>query len=416
MAQPDLSICIPTYNRAALLADTLKHLEFLNDFPLTTEVVVCDNASPDDTQAVVQAAAARLPNLRYYRQETNVGPMGNIGSVFRMANGRYATYLADDDRFVPEALAEVIGYFEENPEVVATYHNWFDWDLENDKPLAEWNRFREIQTFDKSSFLDLYNQVVSKRMMPEIGVFRTSVMHRILYLPRRIWFYNWWMCKFVEHGTIAFHPSTFYRMTAVLDTGEAHTRWGGDLALNNVDQFRGGVEMVLFDALKQQGKLPVPESVRPTALQGINAFAAGRAHVASRVASNRHDYIAAIEMMTRFCLWEPLDEEARAAVRKSLVPLAAAQATIETYEQVSGVTELVVCQSKNAENVVAALRAARDDVAVTVRTEDEILARKDALDTLVVVEDTALRDRLVAAGLHTGHVIAFMEVCACFHF
>jgi len=49
MAQPDLSICIPTYNRAAILADTLAHLEFLNDFPLTTEVVVSDNASPDDT-------------------------------------------------------------------------------------------------------------------------------------------------------------------------------------------------------------------------------------------------------------------------------------------------------------------------------------------------------------------------------
>ena len=167
MDQPDLSICIPTFNRAALLADTLKHLEFLNDFPLTTEVVICDNASPDDTQAVVQAAADRLPNLRSYRQETNIGPMGNIGSVFRLANGRYATYLADDDRFVPEPLAEVIGYLDDNPEVVATYHNWFDWDLQNDKPLAEWNQFREIQTFDKGSFLDLYNQVVNRRMMPK---------------------------------------------------------------------------------------------------------------------------------------------------------------------------------------------------------------------------------------------------------
>lgn len=316
MAQPDLSICIPTYNRAAILADTLAHLEFLNDFPLTTEVVVSDNASPDDTPEVIRAAAARIPNLRAFRQETNVGPMGNIGSVFRMAEGRYATYLADDDRFVPEALAEVIGYLDDNPYVVATYHNWFDWDLENDKPLAEWNRFREIQTFDKSSFLALYNQVIGRRMLPEIGVFRTPVMHRILYLPRRIWFYHWWMCKFVEHGAIAFHPSTFYRMTAVLESGEAHNRWGGDLAINNVDQFRGGVEMVLFDALKSQGKLPVPDEARQAALQGINAFAAGRTHTASRVARGRHDYISAIELMTRFCLWEPVDEDALAAIRQ----------------------------------------------------------------------------------------------------
>ena len=416
MAPPDLSICIPTYNRAAILADTLTHLEFLNNFPLATEVIVCDNASPDDTPSVVEAAAQRLPNLRYYRQDTNVGPMGNIGSAFRLAEGRYATYLADDDRFVPEPLAEVIDYFEANPHVVATYHNWFDWDLEKDEPIAEWNRFREIETFDKGSFLNLYNQVVSRRMMPEIGVFRTPVMHRILYLPRRIWFYNWWMCKLVEHGTIAFHPATFYRMTAVLDSGESHHRWGGDLAINNVDQFRGGVEMVLFDALKQQGQLPVPEAARDTALQGINAFATGRTEVASRMARTRHDFISAIELMTRFCLWEPIGEDGRDAVRRQLVPLAAAQAAVETYEQLSGVTELVVCQSENADKIVQALNAARGDVSVTVEDEAAVLARAGTENALVLVEDAAMLDRLVAGGLHTGHVLAFMDICSCFHF
>ena len=416
MARPDLSICIPTYNRAAILADTLTHLEFLNDFPLTTEVVICDNASPDDTPAVVEAAAERLPNLRYYRQETNVGPMGNIGSAFRMADGRYATYLADDDRFVAEPLAEVIDYFEANPDVVATYHNWFDWDLEKDEPLGEWNQFRTIETFDKGSFLNLYNQVVSRRMMPEIGVFRTPVMHRILYLPRRIWFYNWWMCKLVEHGTIAFHPATFYRMTAVLDSGERHYRWGGDLAINNVDQFRGGVEMVLFDALKQEDQLPVPDAARETALQGINAFAAGRTEVASRMARSRHDFISAIELLTRFCLWEPIGEDAREVMRKQLVPLAAAQAAVETYEQLSGVSELVLCQSKNTDKILQALNMTRGDVAVTVESEAEVLQRAGALDALVVVEDAAMLDRLVAGGLHTGHVLAFMDICACFRF
>ena len=241
-------------------------------------------------------------------------------------------------------------------------------------------------------------------------------MHRILYLPRRIWFYNWWMCKFVEHGTIAFHPTTFYRMTAVLDTGEQHTRWGGDIAINLIDQLRGGVEMVLFDALKQQDQLPIPDSARDTALKGINAFTAGRTKVAGHLAHSRHDFISAIEFMTRFCLWEPLDEAARSAVRKQLVPLAAAQAAIETYEQLSGVRELVVCQSKNAEQIVQALNTARGDVPVTVQSEAEILARAGALDALVVVDDAVMLERLVAGGLHSGHVIAFMDVCACFHF
>jgi len=95
--------------------------------------------------------------------------------------------------------------------------------------------------------------------------------------------------------------------------------------------------------------------------------------------------------------------------------LAAAQAAIETSEQLSGVTELVVCRSTNAEKIVAMLRQVRSDVIADIRTETEILARKDARDALVVAENTALRDRLVAGGLHTGHVLAFTETCNCFH-
>jgi glycosyltransferase involved in cell wall biosynthesis len=108
MSPPLLAICIPTYNRSAALGRLLERLhEELGD---DTDVVVqvSDNASPDDTQAVLAAMSARMPNLRVHRQETNVGPEGNYRWL--IGNAPECDYLwcfGDDDEPEPGALAYV---------------------------------------------------------------------------------------------------------------------------------------------------------------------------------------------------------------------------------------------------------------------------------------------------------------------
>jgi len=100
---PVLSICIPTWNRAELLADSLEHLLFVHDLTFPVEIIVSDNHSTDGSMALLESYASRLP-LRLMRQRRNLGIVRNTLAAFRAARGAYALYLADDDRLVPEVL------------------------------------------------------------------------------------------------------------------------------------------------------------------------------------------------------------------------------------------------------------------------------------------------------------------------
>ena len=107
MNTPILSICIPTWNRAELLADSLEHLLFVHDLSFPVEIIVSDNHSTDGTMALLESYASKLP-LRIIRQHSNVGIVRNTLAAFRAARGTYSLYLADDDRLVPDALERLI--------------------------------------------------------------------------------------------------------------------------------------------------------------------------------------------------------------------------------------------------------------------------------------------------------------------
>lgn len=110
---PLLTIGIPTYNRAATLRECLARLlADLEPCAARVEVIVSDNASADDTPAVLAGAESQWRGrlrLRCTRQETNVGVSRNVVSLFYAARGRYFMFLGDDDCLsaptIPELLA-----------------------------------------------------------------------------------------------------------------------------------------------------------------------------------------------------------------------------------------------------------------------------------------------------------------------
>ena len=70
-----LTICIPTYNRASFLSETLKRIfRVLSFYDLIDiiEVLVGDNASVDRTESVCGEFIFRK-NFRYIRNSVNLG-------------------------------------------------------------------------------------------------------------------------------------------------------------------------------------------------------------------------------------------------------------------------------------------------------------------------------------------------------
>ena len=104
---PILTIAIPTWKRASLLAATLAQLQ-REISPLNVslvEVLVSDNGSPDETPSVVAQAEAQGLKLRYVRNPVNIGSDLNIAQCFNLAAGRYVLILGDDDLPVDGSLA-----------------------------------------------------------------------------------------------------------------------------------------------------------------------------------------------------------------------------------------------------------------------------------------------------------------------
>ena len=112
VAQPLLTIAIPTFNRAAQLDSLLRALEPQVAGVPDVEILVSDNASPDATQEVLAVAAERFRRagsvLHAHRQSFNIGSDANFAFCFAQAAGHFFWMCGDDDLLVPEAVAEVL--------------------------------------------------------------------------------------------------------------------------------------------------------------------------------------------------------------------------------------------------------------------------------------------------------------------
>lgn len=106
---PLLSICIPTYNRAKFLNESLFRFqrEFVNlDF--NVELLVSDNHSSDETQEVVHKYIQEGLKIEYIRNEKNSGADLNFVQCFQRAKGKYIWLIGDDDYIKEGFLSKLL--------------------------------------------------------------------------------------------------------------------------------------------------------------------------------------------------------------------------------------------------------------------------------------------------------------------
>jgi len=95
--------CLRTYNRAQWLPRTLECT--LAPTHQAFELIINDNASTDNTEAICRDYARRDSRIRYFRNASNLGGIGNYQAAFHRASCDYLDYLHDNDRFHPELLS-----------------------------------------------------------------------------------------------------------------------------------------------------------------------------------------------------------------------------------------------------------------------------------------------------------------------
>ena len=116
---PLVTIGLPTYDGGKYLAKSLDSL-LAQDYP-NFEILISDNASTDATEVIARGYAERFPNIRYIRQETNLGAVANFNYVLGAAAGPYFMWASDHDLWGRAFISRCVAALEADAEAVLAY-------------------------------------------------------------------------------------------------------------------------------------------------------------------------------------------------------------------------------------------------------------------------------------------------------
>jgi glycosyltransferase involved in cell wall biosynthesis len=204
--QPRLSIGLPVYNGEKFLKAALDSL--LNQTFTDFELIICDNASTDRTEAICQEYANKDSRIHYYRNSSNIGCARNFNRVLELASCEYFKWAAYDDLHEPTLIEKCINILDQDPSLVlchsqtqfidetGKYIQDYNINIKADLPKA-YQRFRELIT--KHLCYQCYGVIRTKvlKKAPRMGSYgaadaifllRLSLFGRFYEIPEYLFF------------------------------------------------------------------------------------------------------------------------------------------------------------------------------------------------------------------------------------
>lgn len=117
--KPLVSIVVPVYNDERHVEASLLSLLAQTYRPI--ELIVCDDASTDNSFAICQRLAAQFPEIKLLRNSVNLGVTGNFNRLRGAASGQYVMLRSANDRLHPSFLEKAVPILEANPEIALVH-------------------------------------------------------------------------------------------------------------------------------------------------------------------------------------------------------------------------------------------------------------------------------------------------------
>jgi cellulose synthase/poly-beta-1,6-N-acetylglucosamine synthase-like glycosyltransferase len=110
-AGPRVTVVVPTFNAERWLRETVDSVlaQRFQDF----ELLVLDNASTDDTPAIIGRYSDTRVEFR--RNPTNLGFAASVNRGCREARGEFIIVIGADDRLLPDFLTEAVAFLDAEP-------------------------------------------------------------------------------------------------------------------------------------------------------------------------------------------------------------------------------------------------------------------------------------------------------------
>ncbi|MFN8356509.1 MAG: glycosyltransferase [Spirosomataceae bacterium] len=162
--RPLLSICIPTFQHAAFIAQTLDGcLAQQTEFEI--EIVVGDDGSTDEAPQLIKEYAERFPDqIRAYLHPANLGPKNpkelggknNVIFLLSQCRGNYIAFCEGDDYWThPLKLQRQVDFLERHSDFALTHHQTEV--IYEDKSPSHW--FNPAQQAPVTTIVDLFSDV-----------------------------------------------------------------------------------------------------------------------------------------------------------------------------------------------------------------------------------------------------------------
>jgi glycosyltransferase involved in cell wall biosynthesis len=161
-----VSVIIPTYNSAALLAQAIDSV--LAQSALPAEIIVVDDGSTDATEQLVQRHGSRVKYVWQRNQGVSAARNRGVAS----ASGEFVAFLDADDVWHPKKLELQMAAFRRSPDLGLLGTLAFDW------PIRSFPALPESIRFNAAVQVTWEELVVKNRLITSSVVVRRSVLEQ----------------------------------------------------------------------------------------------------------------------------------------------------------------------------------------------------------------------------------------------
>ncbi|MGC4065900.1 MAG: glycosyltransferase family A protein [Polyangiaceae bacterium] len=119
MTTPPLSVCLTSYKRGYIIAKTIESIlaQTFGDF----ELVICDDDSQDETEAICRKYESLDKRVRFIGQPRNIGMPANLQTAIAATSAPLIANLHDGDTFHPTLLEKWKDALDSHPDAAFSF-------------------------------------------------------------------------------------------------------------------------------------------------------------------------------------------------------------------------------------------------------------------------------------------------------
>jgi cellulose synthase/poly-beta-1,6-N-acetylglucosamine synthase-like glycosyltransferase len=175
-----VAICIPTYNQAQYLLESVTSA--CNQTYPNVEIWISDDTSTDETPYVMAQLCQQFPQVHYYRQPQNLGIVGNNNWLLSQPKTEFVIRLDSDDILMVNYVERLVNLLQRYPEAGYAHAAVQEINEYGEKQgIRQLARTEEFRGADK----ELRAAVFGFRMAANIAMFRTSALHQLNFYEGR---------------------------------------------------------------------------------------------------------------------------------------------------------------------------------------------------------------------------------------